>query len=109
MSTGLYRASRGDQQGPMIAPGNIDLFNRPVVKNPDGTISTVRSITVGTPAGAVLIPTVVGDKVVSNSEAYQHFRRTGEHLGIFRTEQDAEEYAQALHHAQAARYGGPHK
>lgn len=94
----------------LVAPGNIDLHHRPVVHNKDGTISTVRSITI-TPEGgpykgkAVLIPTVVGNRVVSNREAVEHFRKTGQHLGIFASEPDADRYAQSLHEEQAHEYG----
>jgi hypothetical protein len=89
----------------MISPGNIDIHHRPVVHNPDGSISTVRSISIGTDAGEVLIPTVVGNRVVSDREAIAHYQKTGEHLGIFRNEAAATAYAKSLHEEQAKEYG----
>lgn len=93
----------GGAQG-LLQPGNIDLAKRPVVHNPDGSISTVRSISVGVNGKTVLIPTVVGNRVVSNDEAIQHFRQSGEHLGVFADEPSATAYAQQLHQQQAAMY-----
>lgn len=89
----------------LVRPGNINLHNRPVVHNPDGTISTVRSITITHGGRAILLPTVVGGKVVSPQEAIDHWRRTHEHLGIFSDEASANSYAEALHKAQAKEYG----
>ena len=86
--------------------GNIDLENRPAVKNKDGSISTVRSITVGYDDGIYVIPTVVDGKVVSDKEAINHFEQTGEYLGRFRTEEEANYYAQKLHNKEAIRTGG---
>ena len=81
---------------------NIDLNRRPSVKNADGSGSTVRSITIVTPDGkAVLIPTVVGNRVVSNEEAIKHFQQTGENLGIFKDEASADRYAHSFHEQQA--------
>jgi hypothetical protein len=91
------------QQG-LLVPGNIDIHDRPVVQNSDGSISTVRSISIGTDQGEVLIPTVVGNKVVSNEEAIAHYKQTGQHLGIFDNEADATAYAQSLHNEQAQEY-----
>ena len=88
----------------LLTPGNIDLHNRPIVKNPDGSISTVRSITIDDGGKAVLIPTVVGNRVVSNSDAIAAYRKTGQHLGVFRDEASADAYAQQLHEDQAAEY-----
>lgn len=114
---GGYSPHDGGQQPPMYVAGpkpdgmteqgNIDLNARPTVKNKDGSISTVRSITIEDDKGAVLIPTVVGDKVVSNAEAIAHYKKTGENLGKFATEKQANAYAEGLHEQQAKAYGSP--
>lgn len=87
-----------------LVPGTINLRNRPHVRNPDGTVSSVRSVTFLVDGLAVLVPTVVGDRVVSNNEALAHYRKTGQHLGKFLSEHAANAYAKALHEQQA-RYG----
>lgn len=84
--------------------GNLDLNTRPVVRNPDGSVSTVRTITVTDPRGAWLLPTVVGGQVVPNEAAIAHWRATGENLGLFDTEENADAYAQALHEQQMQMY-----
>lgn len=95
-----------------LEPGTIDLHNRPVVPNLDGSISTVRSVTVTDNQGrAYLIPTVIkdprypgGGRVVSGQQALQHFQQTGQHLGVFKNEAAADRYAESLHNEQAREY-----
>jgi hypothetical protein len=90
----------------MKQSGNIDVNNRPVVKNADGSISTVRSMSIGTPEGEVLIPTISPDgRVLSENEAIDLFRKTGKHLGIFNTPEQATEYAKQLSSRQGQTYG----
>ncbi|HCT6468093.1 TPA: hypothetical protein OT496_000299 [Morganella morganii] len=89
----------------MTDQGNIDVHNRPVVKNQDGSISTVRSMSVNFDGKEVLIPTVSDDgRIMSDDEAINTYLKTGRHLGMFSTPEAATAYAEALHNQQADEY-----
>lgn len=95
----------GDNVPGMVEAGNIDLNNRPVVKNPDGSISTVRSVGVNLDGKEYLLPSVSDDgKILSTDEAVNQFRNTGKHLGVFNTPEDATNYAKSLHNQQDMAY-----
>lgn len=80
--------------------GNIDLNNRIVVRNQDGTISTERSFSVNIDGYETLLPTIVNGRVISESDAIDHYTATGEHLGKFASVAEAETYAEQLHERQ---------
>lgn len=99
----------GDRPGGMVERGNIDLTTRPEVQNGDGSVSTVRSITVEADGRYFLIPTVTDDgRVIGDEEAVAAFGESGRHLGAFDSEETATAYAQTLSADQAAgRTGAP--
>lgn len=67
------------------------------VKNDDGSISTVRTMSVNFGSGEVLIPTVHPDGyVMSDDEAIERYKETGEHFGIFDSPEEATMYGKAL-------------
>lgn len=90
----------------MVTQGNIDLTKRPVIKNQDGSISTVLSFSTEIDGKEVVLPMAVGGRIVSQREAIDHYFRTGEHLGMFNKGdyKGAEEFAQQLHNSQADYY-----
>lgn len=107
----LYKQLKPQDSG-MFAQGNIDLANRPVVKNEDGTISTVKSMSFepseGEYAGKqVLIPMVADNGTMMNEEqAIQYFNQNGKHLGVFNDVDSANKYADSLHNQQDVYYNG---
>lgn len=92
-------------------PGNIDLAKRPVIKNPDGSISTVRSMSFGENGREVLVPTVAADgsRILSDDEAVDQYHKTGQHLGKFSSIDKANAYAQQLHEDQQKQYVKPQR
>lgn len=90
--------------------GNIDLFNRPMYMNPDGSVSTVYSMGTNIDGQEVLLPRVAYNPangkpyIMSEQEAFDRYRRTGEHLGMFNNVNDANAYAEKLHKQQEYLY-----
>ena len=90
----------------MVTPGNVNLDERPVVHNEDGTISTVKSLGIGVDGKEVLIPTVAedGSRILSHDEAIAQYHETGHHLGIFDTPENATAYGKAVSAEQDKKY-----
>ena len=89
-----------------LEPGNIDLDKRPIVKNPDGSVSTVFSKSFNVDGKETLVPGVANDgsRQLSDEEALDQYKKTGQHLGKFDTPAHADAYAQKLHESQAQKY-----
>lgn len=79
--------------------GNINLYSRPRVVNPDGSISTVRSMSFEDDGDEVLVPTVEdhGHGILEDEAAIEQYRRTGQHLGKFNSPDEATAFAGKLH------------
>ena len=89
--------------------GNIDLYDRPVLKNDDGSISTVDSFSVNIDGEEVLLPSIGRDKDgnpvrLSEDDAIAQYKKDGKHLGKFKTPEEATEYAKKLHEDQEKIY-----
>lgn len=94
--------------------GTINLNNRPRVKNEDGSISTIRSISYNEDGKEVLIPTVSDEgNIMGDEEAIRYWndksnkmsKKLGKpfkyHLGMYDTVEEANEAADKIHKHQA--------
>ncbi len=96
-----------DTTQPYYGKGNINLNDRPIVINPDGSISTIYSMSFEDEDGnIVLVPGVRRglDRVMTPDEAWDWYKKTGEYLGKFKTQQEADIYAEQLHKEQEKLY-----
>jgi hypothetical protein len=90
----------------MIRAGNIDLRNRPIIHNKDGSVSTLRAFTVQDDQGhTILLPSVdANGKPLSMPEARRYWQARGQSLGVFDTEANAEAYESTMHDLLAEQY-----
>ncbi|WP_333631533.1 hypothetical protein [Agrobacterium cavarae] len=103
----MLTAQNGKIKG-LLSPGNIDLSRRPVVKNADGSISTVRSMSFNEDGREILVPTVSPEGgILSEDQAIDLYHKSGQHLGMFDNPDDATTYAQTLHGQQEKMYAQP--
>ena len=88
-----------DQIPGLISSGNIDLYHRPAVPNPEtGGYSTVYSTSFADDQGReILVPRAADGKILSEPEARARYYRTGEHLGVFKDPASATAYARQIH------------
>ena len=95
--------------------GTIDLLDRKVYIQPDGSISTENSFSfyddeIGK---EVLIPSIINGRQVSDNDAIDYYYATkridgvGKHLGTFDTPEEATDYAERLHERQDRVYAQP--
>jgi hypothetical protein len=91
----------------LLESGNINILDRPKVKLPDGSVATVHSMSFEDNNGnEVLVPMISPDgKMLSQAEAKQLYKDTGQHLGKFKNPDLATDYAMKLHDQQAKYYG----
>lgn len=84
---------------PQHTAGNIDLYAQPVVKNADGTSSTVDSRSFNFDGKEVLLPSVTPDgrHLKTDDEIVAEYKKTGRHLGMFSDVASANAYATQLH------------
>ena len=90
--------------------GTVDLHNRPQYKNPDGSISTVKSAGFNIDGVEVLLPTI-GIKngrlaQLTDNEAINLYKATGKHLGKFKTPEESNAMADLIHKPPEKYYGG---
>lgn len=87
----------------VIEKGNLDV-TKPIaiVKNEDGSVSTVRTMSIGTDKGETLIPTVHPDGYIMEAkEAVDYYKKTGNNFGTFDSVEAANQFAESLHSYQS--------
>lgn len=82
----------------ILEVGNVNLIDRPQLPTPDRGYQTVYTMTAGIDNGkTVLLPRVIEGKMHTPEEAIKHFKKTGEHMGIFESRKHADAFDEQLH------------
>lgn len=90
----------------MNSAGNIDLTQRPIRMNDDGSASTVRSASINENGKEVLIPTIgQNGEDLNIDQAVELYRRTGQNLGRYNSVGEANQAAQNIHDSEQRRLG----
>ena len=87
-----------------LEPGNIDLQARHVLRNADGTISTVCTVIVEFDGVYVLLPLATPRGIVTVERAAQEYISTGLHMGVYDELGGAEREAERIHTEQEEIY-----
>ncbi len=79
--------------------GNIDPYSQPEVRNGDGTVSTVDSVSFNLDGNETLLPRITRDgrRLATDADTEAEYRRTGRHLGKFDSPESASRFAEQLH------------
>jgi len=97
----VYNIPEDPKPAGQLERGNIDLSQRKVAINDDGSISTVLSRSFNIDGKEVLLPLVSDSgNIVSDKEAIDNFKKTGKHLGMFDSPEAATRYAEKLHNSE---------
>lgn len=82
----------------ILEVGNVNLIDRPQLPKPDKGYQTAYTMTAGIEDGKIaLLPTVIEGKQYTPKEAFEHFKKTGEHMGIFSSREHADAFDKQLH------------
>jgi hypothetical protein len=81
----------------LIEKGNIPLVGRPLVAMGKGSVGSEYSYTVDDNGAKVLIPSIFDGAPHTAQQAIAHYRATGQHLGKWNNESDADAAAEIIH------------
>ena len=95
-------SGRAEVSGRITPATIINVYNRKVLQNPDGTASTMDTESANFDGQEILYPRVVDGKRLTSGQAQDRYRRTGQHFGIFSSPEAASAYAEELHEDEAS-------
>jgi hypothetical protein len=90
-----YLRSKHDVVKPQVE-GTIDFEDRPQEWTEKG-FKTIKTFTADIDGKSVLLPLIINEKEVSTKKAIEHYKKTGEHFGIFKNKDEASKYKTELH------------
>ena len=81
----------------LIEKGNIPLVGRPLVPMGKGSVGSEYSYTIDDNGAKVLIPSIFDGSPHTAQQAIAHYRSTGQHLGKWSNDADADAAAEIIH------------